>query len=187
MDLQMKLLNMLNEEEFLTEGKSDTSKGCLMLVFKNINNWNNIIGIIKESDIYNDETDDYGLENKPHATVIYGINSTIKHDKIRKFINENVKEPLKITLTGISVFENDKYDVVKFNVESPDLKALHALVKDNFDNELTFKDYIPHVTIGYVHKGRGKDYIFNLKNKIEIKSNEFNYSIGSSDFIEFKI
>ncbi len=50
------------------------------------------------------------------------------------------------------------FDVVVVEIISDDLKALHALIKENLPNEQTYEDYRPHLTLAYVKSGAGAKY-----------------------------
>ena len=71
------------------------------------------------------------------------------------------KPEIKFTIGEISLFENDDkpYDVLKFNIISSDLVKYNSYVKENFDCDITFPNYQPHLTIAYVKKGQGKKYL----------------------------
>lgn len=172
----------------LTEGKSE-KKGCLMFNVKHrVSNWGIITDMINVEDIYNDETGDYGIETNPHVTVLYGISPTIKHEEVKQFVLENVKDDIQIRLTGISLFEggdSKPYDVVKFTVESEDLVNLNNLLKEHFPYESTFPDYKPHMTIAYVKAGEGQKYVLEKLKNTEIKGKTFEYSIGHENTIKF--
>jgi 2'-5' RNA ligase len=85
----------------------------------------------------------------------------------------------------MSLFENDEYDVLKFNVISNDLAKLNKLMKGNFEYTSNYPNYIPHLTIAYLKKGEGKKYIKNMET-LEIENiNNFIYS--DKDYKETKL
>lgn len=108
---------------------------------------------IDKDDLFDGEGDG-GLELEPHVTVKYGL------------LTDDVKE-IKECLDGAkggtarletsSVFEGEKYDVVKIHVESEVLEKLHETL-----NRLCHEDkhpiYHAHATIAYVKPGCGKKY-----------------------------
>jgi 2'-5' RNA ligase len=57
------------------------------------------------------------------------------------------------------MFDSDNYQVLKIEVSSPELVKLHNLIKDNVDNTQTHAKYNPHLTIGYLKKGKSDDFI----------------------------
>lgn len=101
------------------------------------------------------EWSDGALETEPHVTVLYGLT---KHEAapVAKVIKDH--GPITITLGKLSVFENDQYDVLKVDVESPELRALNAKLS-KLPHESSFPDYKPHMTIAYLKKGEGKKYV----------------------------
>jgi 2'-5' RNA ligase len=158
-----------------SETKSDT--GCLMLDLK-FNNWNKFLKQIPDEDLYTDE-EGYSKELEPHCTVLYGFDQSVDVNKVKKYL-QTLSEPIKLSLNKIDLFENEKFDVVKFSVVSKDLNKLHKFLKNNFENNETFDTYSPHVTIAYVKKGFGKKFVTNKFEPIELDSTQFTYSLGKS-------
>ena len=97
-----------------------------------------------------------GLEDEPHCTVFYGIHFVSPTMKLRNAVKSF--GPVTITLGKTSLFSNDDADVLKIDVDSPDLHRLHAMIKRLLPTEEKYPNYIPHVTLGYLKKGRGKKY-----------------------------
>ena len=114
---------------------------------------------IPESKLYTEEGNgNYGREDNPHVTVRYGldIDDPVKLKKLSEL------PPIKVKMGEVSIFEADKYDVVKVDVESEGLRAANKKVGELVDVPgETFKDYKPHATIAYVKKGEGKKYVGN--------------------------
>lgn len=164
-------MKILNLNEYSTQ-----KVGCLMLNF-HVSNWSNFTSIIKVEDIYLDESDeieDYGLEKTPHSTILYGLH---EYDGIIVDIKNSIPklEYFDDVFRGnISIFESEKYDIVKFEIESNKLKDLNLKLKETFKNIDNF-DYKPHMTIAFVKKGSGKNYIKDIK-KIPMFPTEFIYS-----------
>ena len=76
-----------------------------------------------------------------------------------KSVFDNYHEDIHIEVDGVGVFENDKFDVVKFNV-NPDGALQHLFDElSKFPNSNEYPDYKPHITIAYVKKGMGKKYV----------------------------
>lgn len=167
---------------FINESKKDPRYGCVML-FADIPDWDKLVRrVVKEKDLYDpvDEPGEYGYEDSPHITVIYGLH----HDEIvdESLIYNIIKEIpcLKFTIKEIGVFDNsdnDKpFDVVKFNI-TPSKSLLKF--RDKFlqlPNTQNFPDYNPHMTIAYVKKGEGKKYRRILKKPIKIVFDKGVYS-----------
>ena len=163
--------------------KQDSYDGCLMLQL-DIPNWEILLQQIDENDLYIDSESEHiqGLEHEPHATVLYGLSNKI--DKL-KLINsiKTIQNEIKVNLTEVNLFENEKFDVVKFKVDSPVLHKLHSFVKENFDNNESYPTYEPHVTIAYVKKGCGSKYIKQLDQPLIYSSKTFKYSGGNDSIL----
>jgi 2'-5' RNA ligase len=156
--------------------------GCLMLQL-DIPKWNYVLSQIDDEDLYTEENDSsYGKEDEPHVTVLYGFSENVDVDKIEQLL-QKLKNPIEVTFTKIDLFENDKFDVVKFNVESPVLHKLHNYFKKNFENSDKYPSYQPHATIAYVKKGMGKKYVKRLKEPITFKSDIFKYSKSNGEVV----
>jgi 2'-5' RNA ligase len=115
---------------------------------------------IPDAELYVDPKDDsYGRETEPHITVRYGLD-TNDPARLRKAFEGF--GPIRATMGKVSIFETDKYDVVKVDIESPELVKANKLVgqAEKVPGE-THKDYKPHATIAYVKKGEGKKYVGN--------------------------
>jgi 2'-5' RNA ligase len=111
---------------------------------------------IPDDELYEDPEDDtMGREDTVHCTVLYGLVDQ-DPEPVRELLSGT--GTIKATLGKISLFEQDDYDVVKIAVKSPDLHRLHKKLSDNLENENSFPEYTPHVTIAYVKPGSGKPF-----------------------------
>lgn len=108
---------------------------------------------IKKSDIYT-EGSGHGLETCSHVTILYGLLT----NSSRKVLDSIPKKPIEYKIKGLSLFENEKYDVLKFDIESDDLKKLNKKIAKEFPNENKFQ-YTPHLTLAYLRSGKGKKYV----------------------------
>lgn len=112
---------------------------------------------IPDADIYTDPKDpSFGREENPHVTVKYGL-----HTADPKEVEPLIKGigPITAKIGKVSIFENDGFDVVKADVNSPQLHALNKKIAEGTKVTDTHPDYKPHVTIAYVKKGMGEKYI----------------------------
>mgnify|MGYP001587775990 CR=1 FL=1 len=94
----------------------------------------------------------------PHVTVKYGLHTTDVED-VRKVLAG--EPPVTVTLGTTSFFpgsESGNGDVVKIDVDSPDLQRLNKKIAEALDVTDTHPTYKPHVTIAYVKEGKGKDF-----------------------------
>lgn len=112
---------------------------------------------IPESELYTDPKDpSYGRETQPHITARYGLAT----DNPGEISDLSKMGPIKARIGKVSVFENDKYDVVKADIDSDSMRAVNKKIGELVDVPgETFKDYQPHATIAFVKKGEGKKYI----------------------------
>ncbi len=94
--------------------------GCLM-VKVNVPNWGDVMNAIAPEDLVNGEN--LGLEKEPHITVVYGIHQeSVSLDQIK-----SVLPPCKNVIlfaNSITCFENENYDVLKFDIHSEILKNI---------------------------------------------------------------
>jgi 2'-5' RNA ligase len=187
-------MKILRLQEFLNEAKSFKYEfGCVMLRFK-IDNWKkDVLSIIDEEDVYDEPS--FGLEEECHVTVFFGIlPDETKPSEIKEKLqpgecnirldrdNEDEDIIKEYNLSKISIFENEDYDVVKFEVEDcQELKDMNKFIKKEFPNEQTFPDYKPHVTVGYVKKGKGKKYVQELDEPIVAVPDKLVYSYPIDD------
>ena len=135
----------------------------------------------KENNAY----DDYGREINSHVTILYGLKDE-DPDAAKKILEQ--QRPVVLKLGRISAFDtNDEYDVIKIDVNSPDLHKLHKLLKAlPFHND--YPRYQPHVTIAYVKKGKGKRIIGNGTFDGEIiKTNKVVFSSLNGDKTEIEL
>ena len=151
--------------------------GCVMMETK-IPNWEEFhTAGIEEDDVFVKPLDQsYGLEEKPHVTILFGIHEDeIDSETIKEVIKANMK-PLTVMVDEVDVFEGPEYDVVKYNIPISDqLQGYHDLFK-KFPNTQTFPDYKPHMTIGYVRSGEGKKYKRKLREPFEVTFTDGVYS-----------
>lgn len=134
--------------------------GCLMLYTpEEVNRRIRLLqNSIDKADLYTEDGENkYGLEDEHHVTALYGL-----WTKDPKVVEGVVGRLGKGKITGrifkTSIFENDKYDVLKYDVSSDDLHELNKLLRKDLKYTPDFPKYHPHLTIGYLKKGKGKKY-----------------------------
>jgi 2'-5' RNA ligase len=99
-----------------------------------------------------------GRETKPHITVKYGLHTENADAVANILANE---PPIRATIGKVSIFpakEGTDYDVVKMDVDSPDLHRLNAKIAAETKVTDTHPEYKPHVTLAYVKPGEGAKY-----------------------------
>lgn len=175
MNIQENYKTRLQQLAGLTEGKHNHKNeyGALMLKIE-YENWQEILDLIDKEDLY-DEEPGYGLEKEPHVTVLFGFHKKTDYNQLKSMVKDKVSDGIEIKVKGITHFETDDYDVVKFDIESKMMHTLNKLMTDNFDYTNSFPDYHPHMTIAYVKKGTGKKYDDKSK-EIKMTSNKFIWS-----------
>lgn len=89
-----------------------------------------------------------------HVTVKYGLTTSDPEDVRDALDGEG---PITATLGPATIFDAPDYDVLKLDVDSPDLHRLHAAL-NALPHGDTHAQYQPHVTICYLQKGRGQQY-----------------------------
>lgn len=136
----------------------EPSKICIManLSEKDSSKIQDLVKSIPEKDLYK-EGDEYGREKETHATILYGLlPGKVTLDDVKESIADY--GPVEMTLGKVNKFENDKYDVLKIDVESTDLGALNERLSE-LPNENDYDDYKPHITLAYVKKGTQNELV----------------------------
>jgi 2'-5' RNA ligase len=110
---------------------------------------------IPDKELYTAE-EGYGKETEPHVTALYGLKT--RNPKEVEDVIKNFGD-VELELGKTSLFKNDKYDVLKVDVKSDDLKKLNKTLRDNLDYTSDFPDYTPHLTIAYLKPGEGQKYV----------------------------
>ena len=178
-------MKFITYKEWLNEQAEEPKYGCVMLDAKmDKKEWlDKHAGGIDGDDVYRKPYDDsYGLEDNPHVTVLYGIHEDeIDPEPIHDVIRDKMGQ-ITVTIDEIGTFENDEYDVVKYNVPvTPELKEYRRIIEDTFPNTQTFPEYNPHVTLAYVKPGCGKKYAKKLEEPFELTFNKGVYSWHGDD------
>jgi 2'-5' RNA ligase len=105
-----------------------------------------------------------GRESQPHVTVKYGLHddSPAAIEKIREVLSR--EHPVRARLGETSIFPAKNAsgsDVVKVDVESPDLHRINKAIADALPHTDTHPTYRPHVTLAYVKPGEGTKFAGN--------------------------
>jgi len=158
--------------KLLCEGTAPRSYSCLMLDCPSIYSYiKDIHDVIDPADVYDSEAG-HSLEKETHITVKYGIHTC----DVSEVFTKIKLIPVTYKIKGLSLFQNDKFDVLKFDIESKDLHKLNKQVCDNLDTTDKFPTYSPHCTVGYLKCGTGKYYT-------KIKSDVIGKTFTSNRFI----
>lgn len=172
-------------DQFITlkewQSKSDSPEreffGCVMLE-ASVKDWKEQhLDGIDENDVYDDGTGEYGYEETPHLTLIYGIHEDeIDPSVIREVMEKNINVT-RVIVDRIGSFESEEFDVLKYDVrKSKELLRLRKLFLNSFENTQTFKEYHPHITLSYMIKGKAKKYCKELEHPFVVKFTRAVYS-----------
>lgn len=176
-DMRQKRVNELRrEQETVKKSSEETLMGCVMAEF-DIENWEEVIGTVEPADLYVDLEDPirFGVEEYAHVTVCDGLHDgEFPVGKLMDYLGTNNK--FTVSLTGISLFSNKDYDVVKFDVVGEDLCRMHDYIKAAFPNTQRFPDYKPHLTLAYVKSGHGQRYVRTFNKDLKLELTKFCYS-----------
>lgn len=102
------------------------------------------------------ELHDYGIEDEPHVTVLYGLQDgdlAAARDVVKGFA------PFDVTIGEIAVFEKPEYDCLKLNIDGAALRRLAREVSAAVPNQNEWLQYQPHLTLAYVLPGKGAEYV----------------------------
>lgn len=104
---------------------------------------------------------EYGMEDYPHITLLYGIHRSVSDDLVFDFA-KNIKK-FDIYSNAINLFNNEDFDVVKFEIDlSKELANYRRRAEALFLNHQTFPKYEPHSTLAYVLPKTGSKYAMQL-------------------------
>lgn len=168
------------------ETKPAYEYGCVMLYFNPVKDFVAYQNTIKQEDLYiADDNGGYGIETEPHCTLLYGLHEGVKVTDVSQILSEITFGDCVIH--NPSLFENEKFDVLKFDVTyqpAPYYNGLDFLHIANeklnkLPNTQTYPDYHPHMTVAYLKPGLGKKYVAELKKGISafgVRSTHIIYS-----------
>ena len=153
-------MEVLKLNEFLLESKNEHSFGCMMLFVK-------LEGIDKFHDkIDKKDLHEKGIEKDTHITIKYGFKKEVSDHEILNICRKEKFNNIKFN--KISLFENEEFDVLKFDVQSEILIKLNKKIS-KFPNEDKYPDYNAHSTICFLKKGKGEKYL-KIFEKINLKA-----------------
>lgn len=167
--------------QFIKESTS-YDYGCVMVEVP-VSNWNEITSIINKDDLYEVEGENYGIQDNPHLTLLYPVESDIEYNEVKNILDEVISDNIIISIKGIDIFENEEFDVVKFSVNCDEyLSKIHNVLKSNIPNDDKYDVYSPHITIGYVKSGRGIKYI-NKEYEFSLVVNKILYTNSDKEYV----
>lgn len=147
---------------------------CLMLELDNKIDWKSILSSIDKDDIYDVKggTIPYGLQKRPHLTLLYPIDNRTTYEEIEKILDESLTEDFKdgvsLKIQSIGFFHSKDYEILHLKCEpSTNLSLLRKRLKSKIKNSCKHKSFTPHITIGYLKKGTAKKYCKDFKVNIK--------------------
>ena len=174
----LKEMGMINEQrkyEF----------GCAML-FLDFPELDTIHNLINPDDLYHEDGEEYGLESEPHLTLLFGLHEGVSTDAVKSVLKDKTFSECKAH--NISLFENEKYDVLKFDIEGDGLHKVNKELR-KLPYTSTFPNYHPHMTIAYMKPGTGNAICEKLEGKeywLPPKHAVYSKPDGTKDSISIK-
>lgn len=154
---------------------------CIMLDYEQPDFIKDIQKQITDEELYLGETEEekktneYGMEHDCHITICYGLPLDTKFSDIEPYLFP--LSEYKTILVNVSIFENDKYDVLKVSAKCPKAKESNSNIRKNFDVKNDYPDFNAHMTIAYMKKGCAKKYTKEILDRIPtIVPHKFNHS-----------
>lgn len=141
----------------LNENKQVYGYGCVMLYFID-DKVKEVYDKINPEDLYV-EGDGFGLETEPHCTLLYGLHPEVTLEDVTHVLDNYTYYTCKAH--NLSLFENELYDVLKYNIQGDNLKQTNEELK-TFPYTSDYPNYHPHMTIAYLKHGKGKEYVEKL-------------------------
>ena len=133
--------------------------GCLILETSNVPEIRKLQQLIPTEELYNPEDSSYGLEEEQHITILYGLDKCLSTQLLISPEFPKIKDYGLIQLNGITLFENEEFDVLKVDVYNPLLNQLFDFLVKNYPNENSHPEYHGHMTVAYLKSGCGKKYV----------------------------
>lgn len=147
-------------ENLLTEKEKETHDyGCVMIYFDFP--VNSLHDKISPEDVYTTDDPSFGLEKEPHVTLLYGLHSAEISDEVIWDICKKISFG-PITLTEVSSFKNDNFEVLKFDAVGNGLHECNRMLSE-LPNSNSYPEYQPHMTIAYLKTGTSDKYDEDMK------------------------
>lgn len=167
---------MIKLKELITEGKKK-EYGCVMAYIdgpskEKLNTFNK--KTISDDVLHDNKAHDFGRELEPHVTIKFGLTKAYSREEMQEMLKD--VKPFKVKFKKITLFENPEFDVVKFDIDSDELKKLNKQFS-KLPNEDEHPNYHAHSTLAYVKKGEGKTFTKQSKKMaaVEIKRIVYSY------------
>lgn len=131
---------------------------------------------IDQDDLYTEPDNDYyGIEHESHVTLALNLDNDIDLEQLKKHLMDISQ--YDALLTGVSVFESEKYDILVCNVKSDAMTTTHDKLVKVYEIETPFNSYVLHMTIAHLKNGRAKHYLGKqITTPIQMKARNFLFS-----------
>lgn len=148
-------ISRIKEVMKLNENNQTYPYSCAMLYFGG-EQMSDLHNQIDPQDLYV-EGDGFGIEKNPHCTLLYGLHDNeVTPQQIQDVIGK--REFNTCRAHNLSLFENPKFDVLKYDIDGGGLHETNEDLKQ-FPFTTDYPDYHPHMTIAYIKSGKGMDYV----------------------------
>ena len=78
--------------------------------------------------------EDFEFDKYIHITVAFGINIQTDINLIKEIVRNR---PTYFQITELSLFKNDKFDIIKFDIMSSDLRILNHIIRSKMEMNTT--------------------------------------------------
>ena len=175
-----------------TQNRDFFDYGAITLPIANQTLWAELLPPIDPDDLYiNPKEGIYGYEDNPHVTILYGIHAgQVSTEQVTKAIKGSKRDEITIWLGQVSCFENElkNYEVLKFEVVSPDLIQFYFHLKTTLPHTKLHPKYAPHATIAFLKKGCAAKYLHTQKRRLtKVVLTDAQYSDGKGNKIMVKV
>ncbi len=175
-------------DEFLENVKSGNlyKYGCVM-IYPKVENWKEITSVINIDDVYKPSDPTYGIEKNPHITLLYGLHSDVTKEDVENVLTKFKGRDIDISINGIGKFDDDdKFSVVKLNVDSPLLHKINKELK-KLPHTNDYPDYQPHMTIAFVKPDSADKYLSNDYRKKFTNIDKVVYSMTNGEKVRYSL
>lgn len=186
----MSIQDMVRKALLAEAKRAAYNYGCVMIYLKvDSKDWDEIQDLIDDEDLYvgtGEEEGKFGRETEPHVTILYGIHDDVPDADVEAIIND-IKKP-ELDLQKVSTFDNEEFDVLKFDVDSPYLHELNKKFK-KLPYTTKHEDYHPHSTIAYLKHNTKDKYLklLNDRKAIKVEPEKIVYSKPNGTKKHFKL
>ena len=134
-----------------------------------------IHSLLPEEVIYTNECP--GMEKETHVTLFPLVSNKTPLSGMVKYLPSI--EDIVIHVSGISVFRNEKFTVLKADITvDSQIHRLNSKLSEHFISESEFKEYHPHVTIAYLRKDTtiADKFIGEFVTPIKLKPKRYHFN-----------